>query len=144
MLHALLFVIVYTYMYQTQSPNMALLSCLLRTLAVWYLASAPHNFAEASTINIPTCAVAEGWWKALTQLINQSTANSPMSFHSWPIICDFYVVLMCFLILSYEMFSFFALILHGAGIPLTRQVITISLNTQTWKSQVMTMGKNQW
>ena len=32
MLHALLFVIVYTYTYQTQSPNMALLSCLLRTL----------------------------------------------------------------------------------------------------------------
>ena len=77
MLHALLFVIVYTYTYQTQSPNMALLrcllrtlgeviqfmlnilSCLLRTLAVWYLASAPHNFAEASTIDIPTCAVTD-------------------------------------------------------------------------------------
>ena len=36
-----------------------ILSCLLWTLAVWYFATAPHNFAEAFYFVIPTCAVTE-------------------------------------------------------------------------------------
>ena len=50
-LYTSLFVIVYSYPYTIQSPNTALLSCLLRTLAVSSLAIVARNLA------VPFCNV---------------------------------------------------------------------------------------
>ena len=75
--YASLFVIVYTYAYSTQSPNIALLSCLLRTLgivihlhaqytscllrtlAVWSLATVARNLAVSYSFLIRTCLLTE-------------------------------------------------------------------------------------
>ena len=50
--YASLFVIVYTYAYSTQSPNIALLSCLLRTLGIVI-----HLHAQYTSCLLRTLAV---------------------------------------------------------------------------------------
>ena len=52
-----LFAIVYTIVYSTQSLNIALFSCLLRTLAVWYRVTAPCNLAVRFCTLSSTCLV---------------------------------------------------------------------------------------
>ena len=56
-LYAQLFAIVCLHMYSTQSPNIALLSCLLWTLAVWYCVLASCNLAVMFYTYSHTCLI---------------------------------------------------------------------------------------
>ena len=52
-----MFAIVYIYPYRTQSPDIALFSCLHWTLAVWHLTQSAHIFARAFPQWSQTCHV---------------------------------------------------------------------------------------